>query len=85
MSAAGIELEDGLVLPGACVFLEGRVFLWDVPAADAAPGSSGKGNGGTVWGGLSEAEVRARFELFEVVVPKPGACSGHYNVVGRAC
>ncbi|KAK0207033.1 NADH dehydrogenase 1 alpha subcomplex assembly factor 3 [Desarmillaria ectypa] len=27
----GIQLVDGLVLPSACIFLEGQVFLWDVP------------------------------------------------------
>lgn len=28
---AGIELADGVVLPSACIFLDGKVFLWDVP------------------------------------------------------
>ncbi len=27
----GIHLADGLAIPGACIFLEGKVFLWDVP------------------------------------------------------
>lgn len=27
----GIQLADGLLLPSACIFLEGKVFLWDVP------------------------------------------------------
>ncbi|EPQ59035.1 DUF498-domain-containing protein [Gloeophyllum trabeum ATCC 11539] len=27
----GIQLADGLVIPSACIFLEGKVFLWDVP------------------------------------------------------
>ncbi|TFK55421.1 DUF498-domain-containing protein [Heliocybe sulcata] len=27
----GIQLADGLILPSACIFLEGKVFLWDVP------------------------------------------------------
>ncbi|KZT66037.1 DUF498-domain-containing protein [Daedalea quercina L-15889] len=27
----GIELADGLILPGAAIFLDGKVFLWDVP------------------------------------------------------
>ncbi|OCH88326.1 DUF498-domain-containing protein [Obba rivulosa] len=31
VTPAGIQLEDGLLLPGACIFLEGKVFLWDVP------------------------------------------------------
>ncbi|KAG6919730.1 hypothetical protein DXG01_001564 [Tephrocybe rancida] len=29
---AGIQLMDGLMVPSACIFLEGKVFLWDVPA-----------------------------------------------------
>ncbi|RPD66840.1 DUF498-domain-containing protein [Lentinus tigrinus ALCF2SS1-7] len=27
----GIQLADGLVLPSACIFLDGKVFLWNVP------------------------------------------------------
>ena len=27
----GIQLLDGLVIPSACIFLEGQVFLWNVP------------------------------------------------------
>ncbi|KAI0722645.1 NADH dehydrogenase 1 alpha subcomplex assembly factor 3 [Earliella scabrosa] len=27
----GIQLIDGLVLPSACIFLDGKVFLWNVP------------------------------------------------------
>ncbi|TFK62713.1 hypothetical protein BDN72DRAFT_376654 [Pluteus cervinus] len=27
----GIQLADGLLLPSACIFLDGKVFLWDVP------------------------------------------------------
>ncbi|KAJ7265459.1 NADH dehydrogenase 1 alpha subcomplex assembly factor 3 [Mycena haematopus] len=30
-TSSGIYLEDGLHLQGACIFLEGKVFLWDVP------------------------------------------------------
>jgi hypothetical protein len=29
----GISLSDGLKLSSACVFLEGKVFLWDVPTS----------------------------------------------------
>jgi NADH dehydrogenase [ubiquinone] 1 alpha subcomplex assembly factor 3 len=28
---AGILLQDGRLLPSACIFLEGEVILWDVP------------------------------------------------------
>jgi NADH dehydrogenase [ubiquinone] 1 alpha subcomplex assembly factor 3 len=50
----GIQLADGLVIPSACIFLEGKVFLWDVPTS--------------LWTGWS----KNHFEIFEVVVPKPG-------------
>ncbi|CUA69425.1 hypothetical protein RSOLAG22IIIB_03951 [Rhizoctonia solani] len=52
---AGIELADGLILPGACVFLAGRVFLWDVPTPN---------DRWTNWG-------LEHLEVFDVVVPKP--------------
>jgi len=28
----GIQLADGLVIPSACIFMDGQVFLWNVPA-----------------------------------------------------
>jgi hypothetical protein len=56
ISAAGLLLQDGRLLPSACIFLEGEVLLWDVP--------------GTLWNGWDES----RFEVFDVVVPKPGSC-----------
>ncbi|KAL5487614.1 hypothetical protein ACEPAI_5722 [Sanghuangporus weigelae] len=31
ITAGGIELEDGLILPSASIFLDGDVFLWNVP------------------------------------------------------
>ncbi|KAJ7167752.1 DUF498-domain-containing protein [Mycena filopes] len=31
VSEEGICLEDGLHLPAACIFVDGKVFLWDVP------------------------------------------------------
>ncbi|KAJ7571804.1 NADH dehydrogenase 1 alpha subcomplex assembly factor 3, partial [Mycena floridula] len=33
ISQKGIQLADGLLLPSSCVFLEGQVFLWDVPSS----------------------------------------------------
>jgi NADH dehydrogenase [ubiquinone] 1 alpha subcomplex assembly factor 3 len=51
---AGITLSDGLVIPGACIFLEGKIFLWDVP--------------NSLWDGWG----KEMFQIFEVVVPKPG-------------
>ncbi|KIP12888.1 hypothetical protein PHLGIDRAFT_17556 [Phlebiopsis gigantea 11061_1 CR5-6] len=29
----GIHLDDGLIIPSACLFVEGNVFLWNVPPA----------------------------------------------------
>jgi hypothetical protein len=52
---AGVLLQDGRLLPSACIFLEGEVLLWDVLP--------------TLWKGWDES----RFEVFDVVVPKPGA------------
>ena len=52
---SGIELHDGLILPSSCIFLDGNVFLWDVPTS--------------LWSGWA----KEHFEVFEVVVPKPGA------------
>ncbi|KAI0774578.1 NADH dehydrogenase 1 alpha subcomplex assembly factor 3 [Fomes fomentarius] len=31
ITPAGIQLADGLILPSACIFLDGKVFLWNVP------------------------------------------------------
>lgn len=29
----GIHLEDGLIIPSSCLFIEGKIFLWNVPPA----------------------------------------------------
>ncbi|EJD01606.1 DUF498-domain-containing protein [Fomitiporia mediterranea MF3/22] len=42
MTAAGIELADGLILPSSCIFLDGNVFLWNVPS--------------TLWNGWSKEQ-----------------------------
>lgn len=55
ISERGIQLADGLILPSSCIFLEGKVFLWDVP--------------NTLWEGWTKEHL----EIFDVVVPKPGA------------
>ncbi|KAK7470119.1 hypothetical protein VKT23_001560 [Stygiomarasmius scandens] len=31
ITSGGIQLADGLIIPSSCLFLEGKVFLWDVP------------------------------------------------------
>ena len=33
ITSDGIQLADGLVIPSACIFLEGKVFLWDIPSS----------------------------------------------------
>jgi hypothetical protein len=57
MTPAGVLLQDGRLLPSACIFLEGEVLLWDVPS--------------TLWKDWDES----KFEVFNVVVPKPGVSS----------
>ncbi|KAF8592115.1 DUF498-domain-containing protein [Ramaria rubella] len=55
-----IELTSGLTLSGACIFLGGKVFLWDIPIP--AVGSDRE-----LWRGWGQEH----FEIFDVVVPKP--------------
>ena len=31
ITSSGILLADGVIIPSACIFLDGKVFLWDVP------------------------------------------------------
>jgi NADH dehydrogenase [ubiquinone] 1 alpha subcomplex assembly factor 3 len=62
----GIKLADGLVLKGPAIFLEGKVFLWDVPSLSSAGGSKAT-TGTQSWSGWNEKY----FEIFEVVVPRP--------------
>lgn len=49
----GIQLADGLLLPSSCIFLEGKVFLWNAPQQ-------------------LQSWSPEHFEVFDVVVPKPG-------------
>ncbi|QRV87933.1 NADH dehydrogenase [Ceratobasidium sp. AG-Ba] len=51
----GIELADGLILRGPCIFIAGRVFLWDVPTPNER------------WSNIG----LEHFEVFDVVIPKP--------------
>ncbi|KAF8312231.1 DUF498-domain-containing protein [Clavulina sp. PMI_390] len=57
VTSTGVELLDGLVLSSACIFLEGRVFLWEVPKIE----------GHASWPGWTTDH----FKIFEVVVPRP--------------
>ena len=63
ISESGIQLADGLVIPGACMFLEGKVFLWDVPRIDLQSRVTAER-----WRGWNEE----RFEILDAVTPKPG-------------
>jgi NADH dehydrogenase [ubiquinone] 1 alpha subcomplex assembly factor 3 len=62
----GIRLVDGLVLSSASIFLEGQVYLWDVPPLKTDEGGKIEKD---QWKGWTEGH----FELFDIVVPKPGA------------
>jgi NADH dehydrogenase [ubiquinone] 1 alpha subcomplex assembly factor 3 len=72
LTPAGLRLADGTVIPGACLFIEGEVLLWDAPPMT-----------GGAWVTLDERELRERFEVFELVVPRPGACAA-FAVVSRS-
>ncbi|KIK64772.1 hypothetical protein GYMLUDRAFT_160733 [Collybiopsis luxurians FD-317 M1] len=64
ITPSGIQLSDGLIIPGPVVFLEGKVFLWDVPRALLS----------SSWGGEAEEDkqlIRDVFGIFESVIPKP--------------
>jgi len=63
ISDNGIQLADGLIMTGPCIFLEGKVFLWDVPSLDLSSRTTEER-----WKDWNEK----RFELFEVVTPRPG-------------
>jgi len=60
---SGVELSDGVVLPGASILLGGKPFLWNVKLPD-------EGDEGT-WMEFSEAS----FKVFEIVGPRPGELS----------
>ena len=52
----GVLLADGRLFPSACILLESKAFLWEVP-----PGPLTSDTWGT-----------EHFEIFETVVPRPG-------------
>lgn len=66
ISENGIQLMDGLVIQGPCVFLEGKVFLWDVPSLDLTLRKSEE-----QWKGWTEE----KFKIFNIVKPRPGGFS----------
>ncbi|KAI6135144.1 DUF498-domain-containing protein [Pisolithus croceorrhizus] len=82
VSKTGIKLADGLIFSGPVVFLDGKVFLWDVPnggfssVVSTAQSRSGKGSGMERW----EGWTNDHWSIFEVVVPKPGVYSKLHGI-----
>lgn len=58
LSDNGILLADGLLIRGACIFLEGKVYLWDTPELLKTQ---------KIWDTWAEE----RFQIFDVVTPRP--------------
>ncbi len=63
ISDNGIRLADGLIINGPSIFLDGKVFLWDVPNLNMSSKI-----GEERWKNWN-AEY---FQLFKVVTPRPG-------------
>ena len=63
LSDNGILLSDGLLIPGACIFLEGKVYLWDTPELKTNTRKTQE-----IW----HAWTEERFQIFDVVTPRPG-------------
>ncbi|KLO08459.1 hypothetical protein SCHPADRAFT_880544 [Schizopora paradoxa] len=68
VTPAGIELHDGLTIPGACIFIDGQVFMWKVPNSLVAFGSN-NAKPASPWS--MPGWGKEYFELFDVVIPKP--------------
>lgn len=66
ISTEGIQLADGLLLPGPCLFLEGKVFLWDVANTDVS--SKVHADRWREWN-------KEHFQILETVAPRPGMSS----------
>lgn len=63
LSDNGIRLADGLLIPGACIFLEGKVYLWDTPELNTNTRTTQE-----VW----RAWTEEHFQIFDLVTPRPG-------------
>jgi NADH dehydrogenase [ubiquinone] 1 alpha subcomplex assembly factor 3 len=63
LSDNGILLADGLLIPGACIFLEGKVFLWDTPELKTNTRKTQE-----IWHTWGEEH----FQIFDLVNPRPG-------------
>ena len=63
ISDNGILLADGLLIPGACIFLEGKLYLWDTPELNTNMRTSQE-----IWRAWREE----LFQIFDLVTPRPG-------------
>ena len=63
LSDNGIRLADGLLIPGACIFLEGKVYLWDTPEINTYTRTTQE-----MW----RAWTEEHFQIFDLVTPRPG-------------
>ena len=63
LSDNGILLADGLLIPGACIFLGGKVYLWDTPELKTNTRRTQE-----IWRTWAEE----RFQIFDIVTPRPG-------------
>jgi NADH dehydrogenase [ubiquinone] 1 alpha subcomplex assembly factor 3 len=63
LSDNGIRLADGLLIPGACIFLEGKVYLWDTPELNTNTRTTQE-----IWRAWGEEH----FQIFDLVAPRPG-------------
>ena len=68
LSDNGIRLADGLLIPGACIFLEGKVYLWDTLEFKTNANTNTRTTTQETWRAWGEE----RFQIFDVVTPRPG-------------
>lgn len=66
----GFVLSDGLIVPGGVIFVDNRIFLWDVdpPKVDNLTGRG-------IWDDWKED----RLSVFETVLPRPGERLQHWE------
>lgn len=66
VTSEGIHLEDGRIIPGPCIFLEGKVYLWNVPS--------------TMWEGWNPEHFEV-FDLTVPKPGAFGRCGLHTSIV----
>lgn len=66
----GFHLSDGLIVPGGVIFVDNRIFLWDVdpPKVDKLTGR-----------GMWDEWKEDRLSVFETVLPRPGETESQPN------